>query len=118
MLYQTDIQFSQGDIFMGVNHGGGRIPQNFAVGDTNTGYPPQIFVIFQNFKRSPWIRPPQISTQIYATGHIIIIIIIIIIIRSTDNASNAIFLSKGTLSFRTHFQLSQRMAKAQFAQHR
>jgi hypothetical protein len=29
---------------------------------------PQIFVIFQNFKRSPWIRPPQISTQIYATA--------------------------------------------------
>jgi hypothetical protein len=37
-------------------------------GDANTGCPPQIFVIFQNFKRSPWIRPPpQISTQIYAT---------------------------------------------------
>jgi hypothetical protein len=31
---------------------------------------PQIFVMFQNFKHSPWIRPPpQISTQIYATGN-------------------------------------------------
>jgi hypothetical protein len=26
--------------------------------------------MFQNFKRTPWIRPPpQISTQIYATEH-------------------------------------------------
>jgi hypothetical protein len=55
---------------MGVNHGGrGTNPPRICSGGTLIQVVPQIFVIFQNFKRSPWIRPPpQISTQIYATG--------------------------------------------------
>jgi hypothetical protein len=58
---------------MGVNHGGGgggaTNPPRIGSGGTLIQVVPQIFVMFQNFMRSPWIRPPpQISTQIYATG--------------------------------------------------
>jgi hypothetical protein len=60
---------------MGVNHGGtgGRIPQNLQWG-TLIQVVPQIFVVFQNFKHSPWIRPHQISTQIYATGGELVVV--------------------------------------------
>jgi hypothetical protein len=43
--------------------GGGRIAPRICSGDANTGCPPQIFVIFQNFKRSPWIRPPRFQPR-------------------------------------------------------
>jgi hypothetical protein len=51
---------------MGVNHGedgGDESPQNLQWGYANTGCRPQIFVIFQNFKRSPWIRPPRFQPR-------------------------------------------------------
>jgi hypothetical protein len=53
--------------------GGDESPQNLQWGDAHTDCPPQIFVVFQNFKRSPWIRPPQISTQVYATAKLKVI---------------------------------------------
>jgi hypothetical protein len=53
---------------MGVNHGGTN-PPRIGSGGTLIQVVPQIFVMFQNFKHSPWIRPPpQISTQVYTTG--------------------------------------------------
>jgi hypothetical protein len=51
---------------MGVNDksrgDGGRIPQNLQWW-TLIQVVPQIFVIFQNFKRSPWIRPPRFQPR-------------------------------------------------------
>jgi hypothetical protein len=56
-------------LFMGVNHGGtGDESPRIGSGGTLIQVPLQIFFMFQNFKRSPWIRPHQISTQLYATG--------------------------------------------------
>jgi hypothetical protein len=49
---------------------GDESPPEFAVGGRSYRLSPQIFVVFQNFKRPPWIRPPQISIQIYATGYV------------------------------------------------
>jgi hypothetical protein len=40
-----------------------RVPQNLQWG-TLIQVAPQIFVIFQNFKRSPWIRPPDFSPDL------------------------------------------------------
>jgi hypothetical protein len=48
---------------MGVNHGWTN-PPRIGSGRTLIQVVPKIFVIFQNFKRSPWILPPQI----YATA--------------------------------------------------
>jgi hypothetical protein len=64
-------------LHLDVNQGGrgGRIPPEFAVGDAYTGCPAQIFVAFQNFKRSPWIRPhprfqPRFTALYPPTVHI------------------------------------------------
>jgi hypothetical protein len=42
---------------------GGRIPPEFAMGGRLYRLSPQIFVVFQNFKRSPWIRPPRFQPR-------------------------------------------------------
>jgi hypothetical protein len=51
---------------MGVIHGGGvRIPPELAVGGRLYRLSPQILVVFQNFKRSPWIRlPPDFNPDL------------------------------------------------------
>jgi hypothetical protein len=53
---------------MGVNHEGTNPPE-FAVGDANTGCPPRFLSYFKiSSARHGFVPPPQISTQIYATG--------------------------------------------------
>jgi hypothetical protein len=62
MLQSASARIGNDHTDTGVNHGGtggDESPQNLQWGDAYTGCPPpQIFVVFQNFKRSPWIRPP------------------------------------------------------------
>jgi hypothetical protein len=52
------------DADMGVNHGGGRIPQNLQWGDDNTGCPPRFLSFFKiSSARHTFVPPPRFQPR-------------------------------------------------------